>query len=73
MLLGEEDSRIVGSVAISFLRMSVGGKEVKAGMPVHLATDPDYRGRGIFATLQAENESPPIVPAFAGRARALGH
>ena len=57
VLLGEEDGRVVGSVAINFLRMSVGGKEVKAGMPVHLATDPDYRGRGIFATLQAENET----------------
>jgi GNAT superfamily N-acetyltransferase len=63
VLLGEEDGRVVGSAAISFLRMFVGGKELKAGMPVHLATDPDYRRRGILAQLQAENES---------RARAAG-
>src|SRR5207253_1727082 len=43
-------------VAISFLRLAVGGEEVTAGMPVHLATDPAYRGRGIFARLQAANE-----------------
>jgi predicted N-acetyltransferase YhbS len=56
VLLAEEHGRLVGSVAISFARMTVAGEEVKAGMPVHLATDPDYRGRGIFSELQAENE-----------------
>ena len=63
VLLAEEDGVVVGAVAISFLRMSVGGQEVKAGMPVHLATDPAARGRGIFATLEAANED---------RARAAG-
>lgn len=56
VLLAEEDGIVAGAVAISFLRMSVGGEEVKAGMPVHLATDPAYRGRGIFASLEAANE-----------------
>jgi GNAT superfamily N-acetyltransferase len=56
VLLAEEAGIVVGAVAICFLRMSVGGEEVKAGMPVHLATDPSYRGRGIFATLEAANE-----------------
>jgi predicted N-acetyltransferase YhbS len=63
VLLAEEDGRVVGSAAISFLRMSIGGEEVKAGMPVHLATDPGYRRRGIFVALQTANEE---------RARAAG-
>jgi predicted N-acetyltransferase YhbS len=56
VLLAEEDGGVVGGVAISFMRMCVGGEELKAGMPVHLATDPAYRGRGIFAKLEAANE-----------------
>jgi GNAT superfamily N-acetyltransferase len=56
VLLAEEAGIVVGAVAICFLRMCVGGEEVKAGMPVHLATDPSYRGRGIFATLERTNE-----------------
>jgi GNAT superfamily N-acetyltransferase len=56
VLLAEEDGVVVGAVAISFMRMRVAGEEVKAGMPVHLATDPAHRGRGIFATLEAANE-----------------
>jgi GNAT superfamily N-acetyltransferase len=56
VLLAEDDGRVVGAVAMSFLRMSVDGEEVKAGMPVHLATDPAYQGRGIFGDLEAANE-----------------
>jgi predicted N-acetyltransferase YhbS len=56
VLLAEQDGVVAGAVAISFLRMSVDGEEVKAGMLVHLATDPAYRGRGIFSTLEAANE-----------------
>ncbi len=63
VLLAEEDGRTVATVAISFLRMTIGGEPVEVGMPVRLATDPDYRGRGIFGELQAQNEE---------RARALG-
>ena len=63
MLLAEEDGRVVGTVAISFLRMSIGGEELEVGMPVRLATDPAYRGRGIFGELEAANEE---------RARELG-
>ena len=58
VLLAEEDDRVVGSVAMSFGRMSIAGEELEVGMPVRLATDPDYRGRGIFAELVA---SPPDV------------
>ena len=56
VLLGEEDGRIAASVAMSFLRMSVGGEQLEVGMPVRLATDPDFQGRGIFRELESANE-----------------
>jgi GNAT superfamily N-acetyltransferase len=56
VLLAEEDDRVVGSAAISFQRMSLGGREQVVGTAVHLATDPAYRGRGIFSELQTQNE-----------------
>jgi hypothetical protein len=43
--------------------MSVGGEELEVGMPVRLATDPDFQGRGIFRELESANEE---------RARELG-
>jgi len=52
VLLAEEDDRVVGSAAISFQPL-----DGMVGFAVHLATDPGYRGRGIFSELQAENES----------------
>ena len=58
VLLAEDDDRVVGSAAISFQPL-----DGVVGFAVHLATDPGYRGRGIFSELQAENES---------RARAAG-
>jgi len=63
VLIGEDDGRTAGSVAMSFLRMSIGGEEMEVGMPVRLATDPDFRGRGVFSELEAANEE---------RARELG-
>ncbi len=63
VLLGEEDDRVVGLVVMSFVRMLVAGDELEVGMPIHLATDPEFRGRGIFAELQSHNED---------RARELG-
>ena len=56
VLLAEESGRVVGGVAMSFLRFSVGGEAVTAAMPVHLATDPAFRGRGIFRELEGANE-----------------
>lgn len=56
VLLAEEDDRVVGTVAASFQRMSIGGDEIEVAAAVRLATDPGHRGRGIFARLQAANE-----------------
>jgi GNAT superfamily N-acetyltransferase len=51
VLLAEEDGHVVGSVAISFQPL-----DGIVGFAVHLATDPAFRGRGIFSELQAANE-----------------
>jgi GNAT superfamily N-acetyltransferase len=63
VLLGEEDGKVVATVAIAFVRMTIGGEVLEVGMPLRVATHPEYQGRGIFARLQAENEE---------RVRALG-
>jgi GNAT superfamily N-acetyltransferase len=56
VLLGEEDDRVVAGVAISFQRMTLRGRELEVGTAVRLATDPAYRGRGLFTALQSANE-----------------
>jgi GNAT superfamily N-acetyltransferase len=63
VLLGEEDGRVVATVAMSFQLLAIGGRELEIGMPLRVATDPAYRGRGIFAELERVNEE---------RARELG-
>ena len=63
VLLAEDGGRTVATAAIAFLRASVGGQEVEVGMPLRVATDPEFRGRGIFGELEAQNEE---------RARELG-
>jgi GNAT superfamily N-acetyltransferase len=63
VLLAEDAGQIVATVAMSFLRMSIGGEELVVGMPLRVATDEAFRGRGIFHDLQAQNEE---------RARAAG-
>ncbi|HUK43874.1 MAG TPA: GNAT family N-acetyltransferase [Gaiellaceae bacterium] len=56
VLIAEDGGRTAGSVAISFQRMSIGGEQMEVGMPVRLATDPDFRGRGVFSELEEANE-----------------
>jgi GNAT superfamily N-acetyltransferase len=56
VLLGEEDGKLVATVAIAFVRMTIGGAAMEVGMPLRVATDPAYQGRGIFGRLQAANE-----------------
>jgi N-acetylglutamate synthase-like GNAT family acetyltransferase len=55
-LLAEDAGGIVATVAMSFLRMTIGGEELTVGMPMRVATDEAYRGRGIFREMEAENE-----------------
>jgi GNAT superfamily N-acetyltransferase len=63
VLLAEDEGAIVATVAMSFVRMSIGGEVLTVGMPLRVATEEAYRGRRIFRDLQAENEE---------RARASG-
>src|SRR5437868_4673873 len=57
VLLGEDDDgTVIATVAIAFLRMRIGGDELEVGMPLRVATDVAQRGKGVFGTLQAENE-----------------
>jgi GNAT superfamily N-acetyltransferase len=56
VLLAEVDGRTVATAAIAFTRMSLAGETLEVGMPLRVATDPAYRGQGIFARLEAENE-----------------
>jgi len=56
VLLAEVEGRTVATVAIAFTRMSIAGETLDVGMPLRVATDPAYRGQGIFARLEAENE-----------------
>jgi GNAT superfamily N-acetyltransferase len=57
VLLAEENGKAVATGAISFARMTIDNEELEVGMPLRVATDPDYRGRGIFGELEAENEA----------------
>lgn len=52
----EEGGEVVGVAAMSFFRMILGGEERVVTMPVHVATDPGWRRRGIFPRLELENE-----------------
>jgi len=56
VLLGEEEGRVIATVAISFQRMSIAGEEIEVGMPLRVATDPAFRGRGVFRRLEEANE-----------------
>lgn len=68
LLTTEEDGgRVVGLASMSFLRVRAGGGESTAAMPLQVATDPAYRGRGIFARLEGANEE-----TAASRGHAIG-
>ena len=54
--LAEEDGHLVGVACMSPYRVSVEGEFAVAPVPLHVATHPDFRGRGIFGTLEEENE-----------------
>lgn len=56
LALAEDDGRVVGVASMSLLRCRVAGAERIVPMPLQVATDPAYRGRGIFTTLERANE-----------------
>jgi GNAT superfamily N-acetyltransferase len=54
--LMEHGPTVVGMAAMSRFRALVGGTPQAVGVPLQVATDPEYRGRGIFQRLERENE-----------------
>jgi hypothetical protein len=48
---------VVGVAAMSFFRTALDGAVTKLAIPVNVATDPRYRGQGVFSTLERENET----------------
>ena len=54
--LAVDDGEVVGVAAMSFFKTRLEGVETRLAIPVNVATDARYRGRGVFSTLQHENE-----------------
>jgi GNAT superfamily N-acetyltransferase len=55
--LAVDGGEIVGVAAMSFFRTALDGSEARLAIPVNVATDPRYRGQGVFSTLELENEA----------------
>lgn len=54
--LAHADGRVVGVAAMSFFRTLVEGQEELAAVPVHVATDAQFRRQGVFSELELRNE-----------------
>ena len=54
--LAVDDGDVVGVAAMSFFRTALDGDVTRLAIPVNVATDPRYRGQGVFSTLEQENE-----------------
>lgn len=67
--LAEDDSGVLGMLAMSFARMRVSGRDTLAAAAVQGATHPRARGRGVFRTIELHNEE---RSAEAGAAVAVG-
>lgn len=67
LTLAEDGDRVVGVAAASFVRVRAGGNEQLVPMPLQVATDTAFRGRGIFSRLELANEA-----AAAERGSAIG-
>jgi GNAT superfamily N-acetyltransferase len=48
---------VVGVAAMSYFRTALDGQVTRLAIPVNVATDPRYRGQGVFSTLERENEA----------------
>ncbi|HET7745565.1 MAG TPA: GNAT family N-acetyltransferase [Gaiellaceae bacterium] len=55
--LAIDRDEVVGVVAMSFFRTALDGSTRLLAIPVNAATDPGYRGQGIFSTLELANEA----------------
>jgi len=55
--LAVDEGEVVGVAAMSFFRTALDGVETRLAIPVNVATDPRYRGQGVFSTLERENEA----------------
>ena len=55
--LAVDGGEVVGVAAMSFFRTALNGSVTKLAIPVNVATDPRYRGQGVFSTLERENEA----------------
>ena len=55
--LATDGGEVVGVAAMSFFRTVLNGVETRLAIPVNVATDPRYRGQGVFSTLERENEA----------------
>jgi GNAT superfamily N-acetyltransferase len=55
--LAVDGGDVVGVAAMSFFRTVLDGSVRKLAIPVNVATDPRYRGQGVFSTLERENEA----------------
>jgi GNAT superfamily N-acetyltransferase len=55
--LAVDGDEVVGVAAMSFFRTALDGSVTRLAIPVNVATDPRYRGQGVFSTLERENEA----------------
>jgi GNAT superfamily N-acetyltransferase len=55
--LAVDGDDVVGVAAMSFFRTALNGSVTRLAIPVNVATDPRYRGQGVFSTLERENEA----------------
>jgi GNAT superfamily N-acetyltransferase len=54
--LAHANGRVVGIAAMSFFRLLIDGREEMAAVPVHVATEGEYRRQGVFSALELRNE-----------------
>jgi GNAT superfamily N-acetyltransferase len=55
--LAVDGGEVVGVAAMSYFRTALDGTVTRLAIPVNVATDPRYRGQGVFSTLERENEA----------------
>lgn len=55
--LAVDGDEVVGVAAMSFFTTRLDGVDTRLAIPVNVATDARYRGRGVFSTLEEKNET----------------